>query len=90
MHEPLIEILNSLDHINSFDDLAFALRGTHESTAVLCRTNAECLRVSQRLFEEGVDHRLQQEATERVLPAWLAELFDGVDRKRWSACAWRD
>ena len=74
----------SLDHVSSFEDLAVALRGTHDRTAVLCRTNAECLRVSQLLFEQGVDHRLQQEATERVLPAWLAELFRGVERKKWS------
>jgi hypothetical protein len=82
--DPLIEILASLDHINSFGDLAVALRGTHDRTAVLCRTNAECLRVSRLLFEQDVDHRLQQEAMERVLPAWLAVLFRGVDRKRWS------
>jgi superfamily I DNA/RNA helicase len=82
--EPLIEILASLDHINSFGDLAVALRGTRDRTAVLCRTNAECLRISRLLFEHDVDHRLQQEATERVLPAWLAVLFRGVDRKKWS------
>ena len=84
LHSTLVEILGSLDHVDSFDDLAFALRGTHEPTAVLCRTNAESLRVSQLLFEAGVDHRLQREATERVLPAWLGNLFRGVDRKRWS------
>jgi hypothetical protein len=84
-HEPLVAILGSLDHVSSFEDLAVALRGTRDRTAVLCRTNAECLRVSELLFERGVDHRLQQEATERVLPAWLAELFRGVDRKKWSA-----
>ncbi len=82
--DPLVEMLASLDHVSSFEDLAVALRGTRDQTAVLCRTNAECLRVSQLLFEQGVDHRLQHEATERVLPAWLAELFRGVDRKRWS------
>ena len=83
-YEPLVELLGSLDHVGSFDDLAVALRGTRDRTAVLCRTNAECLRVSNLLFEQGIDHRLQQEATERVLPAWLAELFRGVDRKKWS------
>jgi superfamily I DNA/RNA helicase len=80
----LVEILDSLDHAGSYEDLAVALRDTRDRTAVLCRTNAECLRVSRLLFEKGVDHRLQQEATERVLPAWLAELFRGVERKRWS------
>lgn len=83
--QPLLEVLRALDHVGSFEDLAVALRGSHERTAVLCRTNAECLRVSQLLFEQVVDHRLQHEATERVLPAWLADLFHGVDRKRWSA-----
>jgi superfamily I DNA/RNA helicase len=82
--DPLVEVLASLDHVSSFEDLAVALRGTRDQTAVLCRTNAECLRVSQLLFEQGVEHRLQQEATERVLPAWLAELFRGVERNRWS------
>jgi hypothetical protein len=83
--EPLVEILGSLDHVSSFEDLAVALRGTRDRTAVLCRTNAQCLRVSDLLFEQGVDHGLQQVTTERVLPAWLAELFRDVDRKKWSA-----
>jgi hypothetical protein len=81
---PISEILDSLDHIGSFDDLAVALRGTHERTAVLCRTNAECLRVSALLFDADVDHRLQHEATERVLPRWLGELFRSEERITWS------
>jgi hypothetical protein len=81
---PLIEILGSLDHVESFADLAVALRGTRERTAVLCRTNAECLRVSQLLFEDGVAHHLQQEAVEQVLPLWLGQLFLGEERTRWS------
>jgi hypothetical protein len=81
---PMAETLALLDHVDSFDDLAVALRGAHERTAVLCRTNAECLRVSELLFDAGVDHRLQHEATERVLPAWLAMLFRGEERTKWS------
>jgi AAA domain/UvrD-like helicase C-terminal domain len=84
VHDALVDVLGALDHVGSFEDLPVALRGTHEPTAVLCRTNAESLRISQLLFEAGIDHRLQHEATERVLPAWLAGLFRGVDRKRWS------
>jgi hypothetical protein len=79
----LAEILASLDHVNTFDDLGVALKGTHESTAVLCRTNAECLRVSQLLFEADVKHHLQQEAIEQVLPTWLAQLFRGHERTKW-------
>jgi UvrD-like helicase C-terminal domain/UvrD/REP helicase N-terminal domain len=79
----LIEALGDLDHVDSFDDLAFALSGVHEKTAVLCRTNAECLRVSEILFEAGVTHHLQQEAAEQVLPPWLAELFRGTVRTTW-------
>src|SRR5262249_51933110 len=63
----LIEALGDLDHVDSFDDLALALTGVHEKTAVLCRTNAECLRVSEILFDAGVTHHLQQEAAEQVL-----------------------
>jgi hypothetical protein len=83
--DPLVEILGSLDHVGSFEDLPVALRGTRERTAVLCRTNAECLQVSELLFKQGVDHRFQYEATERVLPPWVAQLFSGVERRRWSS-----
>jgi superfamily I DNA/RNA helicase len=83
--EPLFEMLRSLDHVGSFEDLPVALRGTRERTAVLCRTNAECLEVSRLLFREGIDHRLQEAANERLLPAWVARLFCGVERRQWSS-----
>jgi hypothetical protein len=80
----LVEILQDIDHVHTFDDLGYAVRGTHDRTAILSRTNAECLRVSQILFDADVDHHLQQEATDQVIPAWVASLFRGESRSSWS------
>lgn len=60
----------------SLGDLSSALpmlrsEGTR-STAILCRTNGQALVVSRDLWKAGVDHRLQREATDRVVPSWVA------------------
>ena len=79
----LAETVRELDRIDSFEELSGALRGSHQRVAVLCRTNDKALAISRRLADAGINHRLQREATERVLPAWLALLFRGVDRTVW-------
>lgn len=60
--------------LGSIDDLPVAVRHAESPTAILCRTNVEALRISRRLYGENVDHRFQREATERAVPAWVAQL----------------
>jgi hypothetical protein len=49
--------------------LSMAHTGT---TAVLCRTNGEALYISNHLRVSKIDHRLQGEATDRIVSPWLA------------------
>lgn len=84
IRQGIADLIRDLDNVGTCSDLATAIRGSTLRIAVLCRENASAMRVSQALFESGVDHRLQREATERVLPAWLAELFAGTNRAHWS------
>ena len=51
---------------------------------MLCRNNPEAMRVSEFLFEEGIDNRLQRGAADRSLPGWLTDLFLGETRSSWS------
>jgi hypothetical protein len=48
------------------------LRMKSGTTAVLCRTNGQALYISRLLREAGVPHRLQREATDRAVAAWIA------------------
>ncbi|MQY04603.1 ATP-dependent helicase [Actinomadura macrotermitis] len=54
------------------------LQGHEGTTAVLCRTNGQALLLSEALHAGGVPHRVQRSATDRVVPAWLAELFSAA------------
>ena len=49
--------------------LSQAYSGT---TAVLCRTNGEALYISNQLRANRIDHRLQGDATDRIVSPWLA------------------
>jgi hypothetical protein len=80
----LAEIYRGLEPLREFDDLAYALRGARRTVAVLSRSNLDALRISRSLYQNDVDHRLQREATDRPLPAWLAVLFRATDRSTWS------
>jgi superfamily I DNA/RNA helicase len=82
--DELDEIRRGLEPLAAFEDLSAALHGTRRPSAVLCRTNVDALRVSQMFFGTGLPHRLQGEATDTVLPAWLARLFAEVERTKWS------
>lgn len=53
-----------------------SLKVIGETGAILCRTNGQALLVSELLHEGEVPHRLQREAQDRVVPAWMGMLFD--------------
>jgi hypothetical protein len=55
--------------------LSDADRGT---SAVLCRTNAEALRMSAELFELGVMHRYQRPGEDRAAAGWLSRALSGI------------
>jgi AAA domain/UvrD-like helicase C-terminal domain len=75
--ELLLDIVLDAPSIR-ISELAPALTGVSRPTALLCRTNAQALRFSRELYEHGVDHRLQREATERAMAPWIAEVLRDV------------
>ncbi|MFF1607507.1 UvrD-helicase domain-containing protein [Amycolatopsis sp. NPDC058278] len=69
-------LLDTAPFGNLHDDFAAtALSRFDITTAVLCRTNGQALVASEELHKAGVRHRLQRSAAERVVPAWIGELF---------------
>ncbi|NDZ72148.1 ATP-dependent helicase [Streptomyces sp. SID10362] len=59
-------------------DDAFTLASLREfqgTTAILCRDNGQVLRLSERLQQLGVDHRIQRSPRSRPAPPWVAQLL---------------
>ena len=48
------------------------------SSAVLCRTNADALRISRTLSQAGVDHALRRPAQEIGASPWISRAFSGA------------
>jgi len=61
-------------------DAAPMLRSSRTPVAILCRTNGQALLISRELFELGVPHRLQREATDRAVAPWVGVALCGIDR----------
>lgn len=61
--------------LGSLRDAAPVMADMIVPTAVLCRTNGQALLVSRELRRQGVAHRLQRSAQDRVLPSWVAHVF---------------
>lgn len=51
-------------------------------SAILCRTNAEALRLSQLLFEHAIPHRYQRRGEEKAAMAWLSRVLQDVPEAR--------
>ncbi|MFG2134161.1 UvrD-helicase domain-containing protein [Streptomyces sp. NPDC048751] len=49
-----------------------SLRNHPDTTAILCRDNAQALVISQILSEHDVPHRMQRSLRERPVPSWVA------------------
>ena len=70
--------LIALEASGTVDDaiIQAALRGSERrKTAVLCRNNGEALMLSRALWEQGIAHHYRRGATERALPAWIADVL---------------
>jgi hypothetical protein len=70
-----------LRRLNSFtlDQRAPGLRRNDSPVAILCRSNAHALLLSREMFELKLPHVVQRDQTERCMPAWLANLFRGLE-----------
>ena len=76
-HELLLRHVTSSQPLGRLDDAADLLSMMRGRTAVLCRTNLEALKVSERLSSAGVDHVLRRSATDRAVVPWIAEVVRG-------------
>ncbi|MDX3191373.1 AAA family ATPase [Streptomyces sp. MN03-5084-2B] len=69
-------LLDTAPFGNLHDEFAATVLSRSDiTTAVLCRTNGQALMASEELHRAGVRHRLQRSAGDRVVPAWIGELF---------------
>ena len=73
--QQLWEVLEESPSVERLSGLPVLLGSIQGSTAVLCRTNVQALRISRELYQKQVDHRLQRQATERPVASWVAHLF---------------
>lgn len=80
LHRELRDALQGQLNLGDLDAfVASSLAEYPGTTAVLCRTNGQALVVSEKLAENGVEHRLQRSAQDRVAPAWIGLLFKAAD-----------
>ncbi|WP_196451281.1 ATP-dependent helicase [Planomonospora sp. ID82291] len=80
MYEDLRAVLRGTLNLGELDEFACAGLAAYEgTTAVLCRNNGQAMVVSELLAANGVEHRLQRSARDRVVPAWLGLMFRAVD-----------
>ena len=52
------------------------------TSALLCRTNAEALRISQELFERDIAHRYQRRGEDKAASGWLGRAVAGITETR--------
>jgi hypothetical protein len=78
----LKRIVLGLSTLGKLEHAVSCLRRPGETTAVLCPTNGQALVISRALHCAGSPHRLQRPATERVVPAWIADVFSGLEQQQ--------
>ena len=84
LHDIETEFLN-LESVGDLTPMLPALgRKQTGTTAILCRTNGQALIVSRRLAESQIPHRLQREASERIVAGWVARSLLFQDSPRTS------
>lgn len=76
----LRELVESLPPAPDLTSLSRLLRrSTGRSTAILCRSNAQALLVSEELAQLGIEHRMQRTADDRAIGPWLASIAQQLD-----------
>lgn len=78
----LVELVSLLPNLGDVDGAAERLTsGPDAQAAVLCRTNAEGLKISRRFFELQLHHRVQRAHTDRSVAPWVARAVGGATVK---------
>ncbi len=71
-----------LQPLNKPEQIVKFLPTIQGKTAILCRNNGQALLVSRCLWDAGISHCLQRQATDRVLPKWIGGLFYDVKQSK--------
>ncbi|MGD6745231.1 UvrD-helicase domain-containing protein [Streptomyces sp. BH106] len=81
VYDRLRSLLMDQGGFPSVDDELFlaSLRTTQDRVAILTRDNRQALRVSEILYENGVEHALRRPTRDRPVPAWVADLLTRTD-----------
>lgn len=78
-----LDILGEFDstllHVGEIEDWADMLPVDGTSTAVLCATNGEVLRVSRYLNESGIHHAVRRQAQDFGAAKWVAQALGALD-----------
>jgi hypothetical protein len=80
LKERVEAIFRELPTFGSLSRVSSAWFSAAVSTAFLCRNNGQALLVSSHLTDEGMTHRLQRSATDRLVPSWLSNAVRGVNQ----------
>lgn len=75
-------VVQGLKSLGKLEHAIPILQAGRARTAILCRTNGQALMLSRKLHEAGVEHCLQRNTDDRVLPSWIATLFAAIDQKQ--------
>lgn len=75
-------IIMGLQLLDKPEQIAKFLPPIKGRTAILCRNNGQALLVSRSLWDAGIAHCLQRQATDRVLPKWIGSLFYDIKQSR--------
>lgn len=78
----LMTALKALDEVGALKVAGPKLASGGSTAAILCRDNGQALTVSRQLREENVPHSLQRDATDRVIPPWVAIALSTLARAR--------
>jgi len=71
-----------LQPLSKPDQIVKFLPPVKGKTAILCRNNGQALLVSRSLWDAGIEHCLQRQATDRVLPKWIGVLLYDVKQSK--------
>lgn len=82
IEQGLESILMSATTLGDIETAIPVLRNQSVPTAILTRTNGEALLISNALFEHEVPHRLQQQATDRVVGGWVADALGTLTQRQ--------
>lgn len=77
---PMRDVLRDLEPLGRIESAVRIIPSLPTPLAILTRTNAEALTISEALYSNGVDHVVRRRATDRAAAPWIADVARGRRR----------